>query len=69
MFKVQSAPNTHYSYWVSGTLLSLASIAVGNYEVEQYAAMGIVTLLFFWGAVVAERCEAALVPAAQRVAS
>jgi hypothetical protein len=47
--------HTHWAYWVSGTLLSLATIGAAPLDIQQYGAMGIVTLLFYWGTLSAER--------------
>lgn len=53
---------THWAYWASGTLLSVATLAAPM-DVPQYGAMGIVTLLFCWGTLSAERAG---IPATQQ---
>ncbi|MCA9780221.1 MAG: hypothetical protein KC800_26025 [Candidatus Eremiobacteraeota bacterium] len=50
-------PQTHWAYWASGALLSLGTIGACNMDVPQCGAMGIVTLLFCWGALSSEQAE------------
>jgi hypothetical protein len=55
MINIQQAKHTHWAYWASGTLLSIATIGAAPLDIHQYGAMGIVTLLFYWGTLAAER--------------
>ena len=46
---------THWGYWAGGTLFSLATIGAAPMDLTECSAMGVVTLLFFWGTLAAER--------------
>ena len=55
MRNLKQFKQTHWAYWASGALLSLASLGATPMYIPQYGAMGIVSLLFIWGNVSNER--------------
>jgi hypothetical protein len=55
MIKLQQIKQTHWAYWASGTLLSLATLGAAPLDLPQYGALGIVTLLFSFGTLFNER--------------
>ena len=58
MTKLKESKQTHWAFWASGTLLSLATLGLVSMDVTQYGAFGVVTLLFVWGTLEAERTTA-----------
>ena len=45
----------HWLFWVSGTLLSLATTFVAHLDINQYEAVAVVTILFALGALQAAK--------------